>query len=1260
MSSGAITLGTLNVGTLSATGTSISEDLSANVTVTNRATLTTAGDIGLTTGTNRFGSLSLTGSDVTVNEIGGTQLDFVQAKSLDVVSDGIVEDGLNAEITVDNDLTILALGDVTFGDQLGESIEFGVINITGDNITIVESDDSSLGFITGESFDLQTAGNISQVSTSILDIKSDVILNANSGNSNITLSQNNNAFGSISLRALDANIVENLGDNGTALGTVEVESLDLASSGAVTGSAIIKVSDEISIVAGEGLESVTLDNVDNRLNRVSVAGTDAKITNSQDTVLLKLDVGTFNLTIIGDVTDSPDDELNVAGLAVIDAGSEGSIILGTNINDTAQFGSVQFSGDQIDISQPDDVTIAGINAQSKLNITSTGGNIESIAESSISAGLATTLTVDRSDGNIDLQASNNVFGELSIVGRDVFVSEADDIIIGNIDVDSLLLSSSTGSIGNTNRSTIGVLLLADLSADGDIVIGDGAADLVNFGRLSLNALNASVIESSGTILSSLEIAQNLELFSANSIADDENAVLNVVGNAKFVVSGQPQSIFLDGANNRFGSLDLTSTDIDITLAGSTSLTSVLAGDVEIDAPTGTLSIASGASFQVDQRAELRAQNIRFDEGSINEVGSLSLITSVNESSSVEIRSNITPRLIDENPTNPSGVIEINSPNTHIGIDGGTVSLVTEGGIDGGSISISGVNEVGFPEAGSGVVHLSGEVLIDTTSNGDSSGNNVTMVSDGIDSGLIRAEDSATTASLQIKAGAGDIAVGKLDSSSRINSFTVIDGQNVELDDIFVAGNTVQIDALGDVHISGLVDDSEGDVNISTSGSIVADQPMTAAGGMSLQSTGKEVSVQDISADSEITIAAAQGMLLGGNTTASSGAVTLVSSAAIDSVGEITSGSDTQLIAEGNVTLGTGGGNSISAAANVSVTAEAGDLTMTGVTGSGDVTAISVSGTVSQSKDTVISAGGAAILSAHDGIGIATVDAANDVTLVITQSELETGEAAPTFSRVNDPISVADGGEKQDINSSGGAIVFLAPVADVGSAVVGQNLVQRADAGIFYGLDEGQFYSDDIGGSIILTTIPENTMDDLAVATVSSAETSSNLTLDFDSPIALFDIAAFSENLSGASSAEASAGETAASSSSRSTAASQQDDEEEVAEVDEVAFQNLKNYDENPQGILLPEDQSFAYDDDGNIYFIVSLSHDGYYGQKETFSLYRVDLDLKSTVNGLAEKAEEDGKDKEELANSGQAPFTFEPSFLKLSMTGSAADIGGDE
>ena len=52
--------------------------------------------------------------------------------------------------------------------------------------------------------------------------------------------------------------------------------------------------------------------------------------------------------------------------------------------------------------------------------------------------------------------------------------------------------------------------------------------------------------------------------------------------------------------------------------------------------------------------------------------------------------------------------------------------------------------------------------------------------------------------------------------------------------------------------------------------------------------------------------------------------------------------------------------------------------------------------------------------------------------------------------------------------------------------------------------------------------------------------------------------------------------------------SQKDDEEDAAEVDELAFQNLKNYDENPQGILLPEDQQFAYDDEGNIYYISTI------------------------------------------------------------------------
>jgi hypothetical protein len=99
----------------------------------------------------------------------------------------------------------------------------------------------------------------------------------------------------------------------------------------------------------------------------------------------------------------------------------------------------------------------------------------------------------------------------------------------------------------------------------------------------------------------------------------------------------------------------------------------------------------------------------------------------------------------------------------------------------------------------------------------------------------------------------------------------------------------------------------------------------------------------------------------------------------------------------------------------------------------------------------------------------------------------------------------------------------------------------------------------------------------------------------------------SADLLGTSTASSNAGQTSAASSSRSTAASQRDDEEEVAEVDEAAFQNLKNYDENPQGILLPEDQRYAYDQEGSMYYMVTMRTSS--GEYESFPLFKVDLTL---------------------------------------------------
>jgi hypothetical protein len=133
-------------------------------------------------------------------------------------------------------------------------------------------------------------------------------------------------------------------------------------------------------------------------------------------------------------------------------------------------------------------------------------------------------------------------------------------------------------------------------------------------------------------------------------------------------------------------------------------------------------------------------------------------------------------------------------------------------------------------------------------------------------------------------------------------------------------------------------------------------------------------------------------------------------------------------------------------------------------------------------------------------------------------------------------------------------------------------------------------------------------------------------------------------------------ETAASSSSRSTAASQQDDDEEVTEVDEVAFQNLKNYDENPQGILLPEDQSFAYDDLGNIYFNVTMSKNGFYGKKESFTLYRVDLDLHSSEYDYVDENEQQAEMV--MTENFWKHTDYKPYLTKLSASKFVSDTEG--
>jgi hypothetical protein len=534
--------------------------------------------------------------------------------------------------------------------------------------------------------------------------------------------------------------------------------------------------------------------------------------------------------------------------------------------------------------------------------------------------------------------------------------------------------------------------------------------------------------------------------------------------------------------------------------------------------------------------------------STNQVGGLAVtITDVNDGF-VEVQSDIRLRTVNGNPSKPDGAISILAPRVTLGRADGNVSVVTQGVGTAGSIFISGVDAAGnlVPQAGD--VQILGSVTIDTTNAGASGGAATTLVTDGVTRGGIRSADTSQASALTITSGTGNVALGDFVQGQEINTLTV-SGGNIEINDVYVAGNTVNMTALGAITGTGVISDTVGDVNLSAVGDISLAESIAALGSIRLSSTTGSINVsKSVTTAGRLSLAAASTILLGSDVNAATAVI----------------------VAGDNVTF-----------SGVEST----------IATLGDLVVASSAGRVDQVAGNTIDVGGKLTVSAQTGIGIASMNAAGNVTLAILGKTDSEGKV-PKFSRVDDPRVVSvDPAARRDV-VSGNTLAFLAPSADVGATESAQNFSLRAADGIFYGLTTGQFYSVDIGISTELPLLPRNVQTDFVdlFSDTGSGEFSGAI-----SRLNVFDVNSFDSiinTIAGVSITAGTAGETAAASNSRSTASLQQDDEDEVAEVDEVVFQDLKNYDENLTGILLPEDQRFAYDEEGNSYFMVTIRSQG--------------------------------------------------------------------
>ncbi len=1217
-------------------------DASASSINVGAMTLGTTGDIVLgDTGALSLSSINMRGGLINLSLDSGAVIESLTGNSLTLSAGGAITQGtgINSSVDVNSAIFSNAGNDITLA---GADNAFGSLQIVNaGNVTITDKESLRLNAINAGNLTLNTGGI-----TDGGDVKVSGTFSVDARAANILLNQNDHEFGTM---VLEGGVIRINEADGSNIGSINANLFDLQSGGDVTSTGTVVANTDLNIRANSGFGSITLGNAQNRLDRLSLTGSDITVQNSSDTELVLIDANRFTLTSTaaaidnGDVSNPSGASIEVGGLLTINAGTFDIALGDSEGNSTVELGSVNLTGGSIQLTQTDaeNLVLENVTAASNLSLTSVSGNITSLTGGNVSSvGPASFVaggdSADNPRRSISLGTSTNDFGTLTMRGLNITLAETGDVDLSDVRASGELTINAGGNITNASAAGVRVDSFADasLTAGGNITLGTGGdADTINFGTLSLDAQNATIEEDSETELSKVNVRENLNLTVQKSLTDVESqdTAITVGGLATLRVEDQPQLIELNGEANSIAAMNLASQNITINLVGDTQLTNVVSDNFNLVAETGVVTITEGANFTIGQSGQLRSRSIVFAEGSNNVVGDLNLSTRTG--GSVDIRSSLTAR------EGAASNFLISAPNVFVGSTDTPVAITSNGG----NVTITGVSASGAPQAVSSFVHLSGEVDINTFIEGGQSGN-IFIASDGLTRGTIRQRDGAGETKLTLTAGNGDVNLGDFDSLSRVASLGVNSADNVFLGSVYLFGNTLNVNAGGNVTVSGTIDDADGSVNISAGESISVAEATSARGNISLSASRGSVAVNDLNAGSNISAVATGSILLGSNTTAGgTGTVTLVSQDSVESAGTITSGGKSTVIASNNISLGTGGGASIQSGGDVVLTADQGNVSITDVSASGTATLFSVAGKVSQQKNTVLSATGQVTISAQTGIEIASIQASDDVTLVINQQGLNADGTSPAFTRVNDPIPLGQGDTNPDIGS-GGAIVFLAPSADVGSANVGQNFVQRSSVGIFYGLDQGSFFSDDIGGSSILNSIPSDTIANLTNATQSATSFTVAEGTSVADPVQI-DATQFNASLDSSANATASAGETSAVSSSRSTAASQRDDEEEVDEVDEVAFQNLKNYDENPQGILLPEDQSFAYDEDGNIYLIVTMGGVTQESQPETFTLYKVQLDL------LSNELVADADDKEDAEEDVDNLYGYRPEFLKLSFAG---------
>ncbi|BCX49252.1 bacteriocin [Haloferula helveola] len=509
-----------------------------------------------------------------VDEITTTQTNInntleIKAGGVDFAGDVMLPTGGNLTVRVGNSTTqsggsivanvlnirrINGAGNVTLNNTGNDVNEFRVTEQTNSaftDVSFIDIDDVQLGEIWayGDLY-IEAGGDVTNSNT--LTIEGTTTIES-PGSVSLTHA-GNELDGAIHVNGTDVS-VNNLSK--TILG-------DIVASSSLTVTCVDTINQEpgtlintpdasFTALDGANQYDVTLTQAGNLFGPAGLdaAGGNIEIVAAGDLVLGDIDAtGSLTVTATGSISDNGNgagagDDINVAGAAHYMA--SGSIVLNDSQNGFG--GPVSASGSPVTINNAGPLTLGDVDAGSSLTVTA-GGPITQSAGSSIIAGTG-TLHAEATGTFYDivLDQTGNTFGSDTVhaTGANIVITEADDVILGDIDATlGLTVTSVAGSIsdngdGVVSGEDINVLGPSSFTAATAVTLDDIFNDFT--GPVSAAGTSVTLRDANSIDLEQITPSGNLSVqASGGDITDSVTSLIDVGGTASFTAS---DTIFLD-------------------------------------------------------------------------------------------------------------------------------------------------------------------------------------------------------------------------------------------------------------------------------------------------------------------------------------------------------------------------------------------------------------------------------------------------------------------------------------------------------------------------------------------------------------------------------------------------------------------------------------------------------------------------------------------------------------------------------------------